>query len=127
MSCKLCEADPTSHSFKFKGTFNHVNYYYTCPAEATNYDSQGIVTHFDILLSENKNKKWAFIFDCKGLSRRQLLEVTTGIELTKLIANKYSESLERIIIINKNIYLNMLITILSPFFNEKIKSLITCL
>lgn len=127
MSCKLCEADPTSHSFKFKGTFNHVNYYYTCPAEATNLDSQGIVTHFDILLSENNNKQWAFIFDCKGLSRRQLLEVNTGIELTKLIATKYSDSLERIIIINKNIYLNALINLLSPFFNERIKSLITSL
>jgi hypothetical protein len=127
MSCKLCEADPTSHSFKFKGTFNDINYYYTCPAEATNYDSQGIVTHFDLLLSENKNKKWACIIDCKGLSRKQLLEITTGIELTKFIVNKYSHSLERIIIMNKNIYFNMLINALSPFFNEKINSLITCL
>lgn len=125
MSCKLCDADPTSHSFKFKGSFNSINYYYTCPAEATNYDEQAIVTHFDLLLSKNNNKKWAFIFDCKGFSSRQLLEFNTGIALIKLITSKYSDTLERIIIINKNVYLNALLNLLSPFFNEKIKSLIT--
>ena len=45
----------------------------------------------------------------------------------KLITNKYSDSLEKILIINKNIYINTLIGLIYPFLNATIKNKITVL
>lgn len=125
--CKICEEDPTSHSFKIVGTYNNIIYYYTCPAEATKYyDTEGIVNHYDLLLSSNKNK-WAWIFDCKGFSSKHLLEIKVGIELAKLITSKHSDRLEKIVIINKNIYINTIIALIYPFLNTTIQNKITIL
>ena len=55
-TCKICENDPLSHSFKNIGTINNISYYYTRPSEATRYnDVVGITEHYDGVLSENKN------------------------------------------------------------------------
>jgi len=125
--CKICEDDPTSHSFKSVGVYNNITYYYTCPSEATKYyDTEGILNHYDSLLSINKNK-WAWIFDCKGFSTKHLLEIKVGIELAKLITNKYSNSLEQIVVINKNIYINTIIALIYPFLNDTIKNKIKVL
>ena len=125
--CKICEEDPSSHSFKSLGTYNNITYYYTCPAQATKYyDTEGIRNHYDSMLLLNKNN-WAWIFDCKGFSTEHLLEIKVGIELAKLITNKYSNTLEKIVVINKNIYINTLITLIYPFLNNAIKKKITIL
>ena len=128
--CKICEEDPTSHSFKIVGMCNNITYYYTCPAEASKYyDTQGIINHYDMLLELNKSNKnkWAWIFDCKGFNTKHLLEINVGIDLAKLITNKYSDSLEKILIINKNIYINTIIGLIYPFLNATIKNKITVL
>ena len=107
--------------------YNNITYYYTCPAEATKqYDTEGILNHYESMLSINKNK-WAWIFDCKGFSTKHLLEIKVGIELAKLITNKYSNSLEQIVIINKNIYINTIIALIYPFLNDTIKNKIKVL
>lgn len=125
--CKICEEDPSSHSFKIVGTYNNITYYYTCPAEATKYyDTEGILNHYDALLSLNKNN-WAWIFDSKGFSSKHLLEIKVGIELAKLITSKYSDTLQQIVIINKNIYINTVIALIYPFLNNSIKNKITVL
>jgi hypothetical protein len=125
--CKICEEDPSSHSFKIVGTYNNITYYYTCPAEATKYyDTEGILNHYDALLSLNKNN-WAWIFNCKGFSAKHLLEIKVGIELAKLITNKYSDTLQQIVIINKNIYINTVVALIYPFLNDSIQNKITVL
>lgn len=126
-SCNTCLNDPTSHSLQNIGTFDNITYYYTCPAKATKYyDTEGIIEHYDGVLSENTNK-WIWIFDCQGFNTKHLLEINVGIQLAELITNKFSHNLDNIIIINPSWHVKTVLNLLSPFLNNHMKSLITIL
>jgi len=126
-SCNTCLNDPTSHSLQNIGTFDNITYYYTCPAKATKYyDTEGIIDHYDGVLSENTNK-WIWIFDCQGFNTKHLLEINVGIQLTELITNKFSHNLDNIIIINPSWHVKIILQLLNPFLNNHMKSLITIL
>lgn len=126
-SCKICEDDPTSHSLKNMGVIDNITYYYTCPAKATKYyDTEGIIDHYDGVLSENKNK-WTWVFDCEGFNTKHLLEINVGIQLAKLITNKFSHNLDKIIIINQTWHVKVVLDLLKPFMNKHMKSIITIL
>jgi hypothetical protein len=115
-TCKVCEDDPSSHSFKNIGTINNITYYYTCPAKATKYnDVVGITQHYDGVLSENNNQ-WIWVFDCKKFTTKHLLEVNVGIELAKLISTKFSSSLTSILIINPTWHILVVMKLVTPFF-----------
>jgi hypothetical protein len=123
--CNICQSDPTSHSLTYLGLRDDIAYYYTCPAKATKYyDTDGIITHYDGVLSQNTNK-WIWIFDCKDYTMKHLLEINVGIQLAKLIINKFSHNLINIIIINPNWYTKCIIQLIYPFLNNHMKSIIT--
>lgn len=120
--CPVCERDPESHSFKNLGMENGITYFYTCPAKAKRYDdADGIISHYDGVLSENKTD-WIWIFDGKGFNTKHLLEINVGIKLTKLITQKYSHSLKKIIIINPSWNIKLVLDLLYPFLNNSLKS-----
>jgi hypothetical protein len=126
-TCKICEADPSSHSLKNIGTINDITYYYTCPAKATKYnDVVGITQHYDGVLSENTNK-WIWVFDCSKFTSKHLLEINVGIELAKLISSKFSSSLHSIIIINPTWHILVVMRLVNPFLNNHMKSIIKIL
>ena len=125
--CKICQEDPTSHSLKNMGTRDNITYFYTCPAKATKYnDTEGIIAHYDGILSENTNK-WSWIFDCDGFNAKHLLEINVGIQLAKLITNKFSHNLDKIIVINKTWHVKVVLDLIYPFLNSYMKSIITIL
>jgi len=125
--CNICADDPTSHSFKNIGINDNITYYYTCPAKASKYyDADGIIYHYDGVLSENTNK-WIWVFDCQDFTTKHLLEINVGIKLAKLITNKFSHNLEKILIINPTWHIKTVIELVSPFLNRHIKSIITIL
>lgn len=122
--CKICENDPSSHSLKNIGTFDNITYYYTCPAKATKYyDTEGIIEHYDGVLSENNNR-WIWIFDGEDFNMKHLLEINVGIQLAKLITNKFSDNLDSIIVINSTWYIKCVLNLVYPFLNNHIKSII---
>jgi hypothetical protein len=126
-TCKVCEDDPSSHSFKNIGNINNITYYYTCPAKATKYnDVVGITQHYDGVLSENNNQ-WIWVFDCKKFTTKHLLEVNVGIELAKLISTKFSSSLTSILIINPTWHILVVMKLVTPFLNNHMKSIIKIL
>lgn len=126
-TCKVCEDDPSSHSFKNIGTINNITYYYTCPAKATKYnDVVGITQHYDGVLSENNNQ-WIWVFDCKKFTTKHLLEVNVGVELAKLISTKFSSSLTSILIINPTWHILVVMKLVTPFLNNHMKSIIKIL
>jgi hypothetical protein len=47
-----------------------------------------------------------------------------GIQLAKLISSKFSNNLEKIIIINPSNYISFTYEIIKPFLNKKMKSII---
>jgi len=122
--CPICKVDPSSHSFKKVGEKNGVFYYYTCPAQATNYDVKGILNHYEGVLSEiPENKEWVWVFDSTGFGFTHAMQINVAIELSQLIAT-FSKNLKKITIINPTFYITVTHNIIMPFLNQKLKDII---
>jgi hypothetical protein len=124
--CPLCSIDPLSHSLSEVCEKNNIIYYYTCPSKAKLYfDTLGIINHYNGVLSEiPENKKWIWIFDGTEFNLKHFFQIEVAIELAKLISSKFSEKLEKIIIINPNFYIKSVYNIIYPFLNLKMKTII---
>jgi hypothetical protein len=125
-TCPLCKLTPFSHSLTKLSEKNGIAYYYTCPAQAKlYYDVDGILNHYEGVLSEiPENKEWIWIFDSLGFSLVHALQINVAIELAKLISNKFSKNLKKIIIINPTFYITATHKLIMPFLNETIKNII---
>jgi hypothetical protein len=124
--CGLCSLNPLSHSLTKLLEKNNTLYYYTCPSKANLYfDTNGIINHYNGVLSEiPKNKQWVWIFDGFEFSLKHFLQIDVAIELAKLITSKFSDNLKKIIIINPTLYISSIHTIIKPFLNKKMLSII---
>jgi hypothetical protein len=124
--CPVCNLVPSSHSLSKVLETNELIYYYTCPSQAIlYYDVHGIINHYDGVLSEmTENKEWVWIFDSLDFSFRHAIQINVAIELAKLISNKFSKNLKKIIIINPTFYITVIQTLIIPFLNDKIKDII---
>lgn len=124
--CPKCKIDPMSHSLKKLGEKFNIEYYYTCPAEAKlYYDEEGIYNHYNGVLSDiPQENKWVWIFDSSGFGLKHLMYVNIGISLSSLISTKHSHNLEKIIIINPNIYITTTYNIVKFFLSDYVKSII---
>jgi hypothetical protein len=122
--CPLCKLVPFSHSLTKLSEKNGIVYYYTCPAQAKlYYDVEGILNHYEGVLSEiPENKEWVWIFDSLGFSLVHALQINVAIELAKLISNKFSKNLKKIIIMNPTVYITTTHKLIMPFLNETIKN-----
>jgi hypothetical protein len=124
--CPLCQLQPSSHSLTQVLEKNGVIYYYTCPSEAIlYYDVKGIINHYNGVLSEiPENKEWVWIFDSLKFSIIHAIEINVAIELAKLISNKFSKNLKKIIIINPTFYITITHKMIIPFLNNKVQDII---
>jgi len=124
--CPVCNLVPSSHSLTKVLETIELIYYYTCPAQAIlYYDVHGIINHYDGVLSEmSENKEWVWIFDSLDFSFRHAIQINVAIELAKLISNKFSKNLKKIIIINPTFYITVIQTLIIPFLNDKTKDII---
>ena len=125
-TCPLCKIMPSSHSLTKVLEKKEIIYYYTCPSQAIlYYDVKGIVNHYDGVLSEmSENKEWIWIFDSLDFSLIHAMQTNVAIELAKLISNKFSKNLKKIIIINPTFYIKITHKMIMPFLNNKIKDII---
>jgi hypothetical protein len=122
--CKICEKCPTSHSLVTLDETEEQNIYYTCPSSATNNNTAGIVAHYDGILGELNGKKWIWVLDLKGFKMKNYLEIGNGIALSKLITEKYSEHLQKIIVVNPNMYTSAIFNMVKPFLSERVQNLV---
>jgi len=124
--CPLCKLLPSSHSLTKVLEKKGIIYYYTCPSQAIlYYDVKGIIDHYNGMLSEiPENKEWIWIFDSLGFSLKHAAQINVAIELAKLISNKFSKNLKKIIIINPTIYITITHKMIIPFLNNKIRDII---
>mgnify|MGYP001175049477 FL=1 len=125
MICNICHLEPGSHSLKKISENENTTIYYTCPAQATKYyDCSGIIQHYDNELQTIKTEKWIWVMDCKGFDMKHFMQPQVGIGLGELISKKYSTNLEKIYVINPNWYIYSMTTIIWPFLNEKMRTII---
>jgi ABC-type enterochelin transport system substrate-binding protein len=124
--CPLCKIMPSSHSLTKIVEKKGIVYYYTCPSQAIlYYDVTGIVNHYDGVLSEiPENKEWVWVFDSLGFNIIHAMQINVAIELAKLISNKFSKNLKKIIIINPTVYITITHRMLLPFLNNKVRDII---
>jgi len=116
--CPMCAKDPKSHSLSKVRETNGIAIYYTAPAKASSTEREGVVTHYDLVLGENKIP-WIWIFDCKDYPLSHALDLQTAIEIAKLINSKYSENLQKIVVINSTTFIWVIIKTLSMFMSEE--------
>ena len=124
--CPLCEIDPLNHSLVKISESEHLVIFYSCPSKAKLYfDCVGIINHYNGVLSEiPKNKKWVWIFDSDGFNLNHFLQINVGVQIAKLITEKFSDNLLNIIIINPSLYVSLTHKTLKPFLVNKIDNLI---
>ena len=124
--CPICELTPSSHSLAKVLETDETICFYTCPSKAIlYYDVSGILHHYNGVLSEiPENKEWVWIFDSVKFGLVHAVQTTVAIELAKLITQKFSNNLKKIIIINPTFYVTIMHDLLLPFLNKKIKSII---
>ena len=124
--CPVCKILPSSHSLTQVLEKKGVIYYYTCPSQAIlYYDVNGIINHYDGVLSEiPENKEWVWIFDSLGFSIKHVMQTRVAIELAKLISSKFSKNLKKIIIINPTFYITLTHKMIIPFLNSKVRDII---
>jgi hypothetical protein len=118
--CPMCNIDPTSHSLSKIREMDGKAIYYTAPAKATSLEREGIIKHYDLVLGENV-MPWIWIFDCKDYPLSHALDIQTAIELAKLINHKYSNNLDKIVIINSTTFIWVIIKTISFFISEETK------
>ena len=125
-TCPLCKLVPSSHSLTKLLEKKGIIYYYTCPSQAIlYYDVKSIINHYDGVLSEiPENKEWVWIFDSLGFSIIHAIEINVAIELAKLISNKFSKNLKKIIIINPTFYITITHKMIFAFLNNKVRDII---
>jgi hypothetical protein len=124
--CPLCSLNPNSHSLTKIAEINDTVYFYTCPSQAIlYYDADSIIKHYDGVFSEiPKNKKWIWIFNSLNFQFKHFMQFNVSIELAKLISNKFSENLQKIIIINPTVYISSTYNMINRFLNQKIRNII---
>jgi len=125
MECPVCANDPTSHSLRrLENLENGTVVMYTKPADASRYwDRDGILFHYDNVLSQISGD-WIWIFDADGFSAKHMFEIDVAISLARLISTKYSERLRKIIITNPSPIVELVIIIVKPFLNKRMRLLI---
>ena len=121
--CPVCALNPSSHSLTKLYEKENVVYYYTCPAKAILYnDTIGIINHYEGVIGEI-NQPWIWVFDGNGFGLMHSLEVNIGLKLAGIM-EKYSELLQKIIVINSSFYVSIIYTAIYPFLNTKLKRII---
>jgi len=124
--CIKCYHNPNTHSFKILNIHNYdKTVFYTCPGDAEDYSgSDGILLHYENMLKMNGNKDWIWVFNCDRLEIKHSLEFNTAKRVATLISEKYMYNIKQIYIINSNFVLNIILNIIWPFLDDKIKDLI---
>lgn len=124
--CPLCVLDPYNHSLKKLAVRENTYIYYACPSQAKMYkDTEGILTHYEGVLSEiPEDKDWIWIFDSFDFTLKHYLQIDVGIGLAKLITNKFGHNLKKIIIINPTFYISSTYSIVRVFLSERIRNMV---
>jgi hypothetical protein len=123
--CPVCKLDPTSHSLSTIYESDDIICYYTCPSKASKYDDRdGILQHYDGVLTDKGNKAWIWVFDCVNFGMNHATEFRLAIDMAKLITKTHGDTLTQIHIINPTIYIKITINVIWPFLSDHIKSII---
>ena len=117
--CILCDTDPTSHSFFKMGRQGGASLFYTCPGDATNHETDGVLAHYREVLENNQGEKWIFVFDAKGFTLYHSTRIASARGLLTIF-KEYGETLQEIRIVNANRFVKAMFASIRPFASANI-------
>lgn len=112
--CQLCDNDPSSHSFFKMGRQGGANLYYTCPGDATNHETEGVISHYREVLERNAGEKWIFVFDAKGFTFYHSTRIASARGLLTIF-KEYGDNLQEVRIVNANGFVKTMFATIQPF------------
>ncbi len=124
--CNKCLINNKAHSFSLletkKNIYNkNISVFYTCPGIAEQYDdTDGILNHYKNFLNFVNPDEWIWIFDCNLLSFKHCFEIKTACGIIDII--KKNNKNKKIIIINCNMFTNILFNSVILFLDDTIKN-----
>jgi Divergent CRAL/TRIO domain len=124
MKCSICEAEPGSHSLREIGVKDGVVIFYTCPAEASRYnDYDGIMRHYEDTFEDRigDGTPWIWVFDCKGFTLKHLVEINVAIGIVSLISSRFSDNLQKVVVVNPYWIVHLTMNLLKPFMSEALR------
>jgi hypothetical protein len=119
MTCPYCETyGANTHSFfEIANTPKFGRIMYTCIAKATDYtNTKAITTHFSNTIKPTD--KWTWIFDCRELKMKHVVQFDVATTLCKMIRDHFSDYLQRIIIVNPTPGIDTLVKHVLPIFSK---------
>jgi hypothetical protein len=129
MSCEKCRADGTFHSFEFIGRAkDSTKLIYTCPAKAkekrpTEDSVRDYIDHMDEVSLDG----WIWLFDCRGIESLDMPNLKVLKQFTELVQERYKFVLKKVLILNVNWKMQMILSMVKPFMKEgSEKRIIVC-
>ena len=117
--CNLCDTDPKSHSFFKMGRQGGASMFYSCPGDATNHETNGVLAHYREVLENNGGEKWIFIFDATGFTLYHSTRIASARGLLAIF-NEYGDSLQEGRITNATSFAKTMFSAIRPFASAEI-------
>lgn len=120
MPCVKCLKKSDYHSFKKFGVLQDKSIFYTAPAKTDDYNEDGTkLANIKIHVKEDTlNKPWIWVLDCKNMGLKNYTEMSFNIGLLQLLNE--TKTLDRVLVINPNIWIRTTIGFLQTFYNSPI-------
>lgn len=123
MTCPICATDPSTFVFRKVADKGSHNVYYTHPSKVkTEYAADHIIAHYTHRLQENGAKPWIWVFDGTQFDTDHVMELKTGEGIAELLQGPHGDSLLEIKVINPTIHLKVLLKVIQPFMEDRIKA-----
>jgi CRAL/TRIO domain len=121
MVCERCRFNPRAHSFKHFGSVGDVLLWYTAPADGQEvFDSNEKFLLFKADMDDALGKKWIWVFDCARMTSGHYSSIQFMRSLVKTLSNEHAEWLQKIYIINPDLWIRAAIAIMKPFMNSSV-------
>ena len=119
MQCQKCKIKPGFHSFDYLTDISGVQFYYSFPA----HNTDSINTREDMLNYVGhlpRNRKWSLLFHMHGYGVSKMMPIPVAYELIQIILRDFTDSLEKIYIIEGKWFMNLLY-LAFPFLSHEIR------
>jgi hypothetical protein len=128
MACPICAIDPSTFILRKVAEKATHSVYYTHPSKVkVEHPADHIIAHYTHRLQENGKKPWIWIFDGSQFDTDHIMELKTGQGIAELLQGPCGDALQEIRIINPTIHLKVLLKVIQPFMEDKLKAKVNVL
>lgn len=127
MACRRCKEDSAFHNFEFLArTSTGETIYYTCPAKGKQREmKEDSIVDYVAHMDEASMTAWYWIIDCSGLESFHMPNISTLNLFLEVIQERYKHVLKKVFILNINWKMNIILSMIKPFINDKAKDRLT--